>query len=820
MFKSYIPDFGDDISEFRFSLGVGENTFGSPFTINPSEARHSRNLGSGKYPALEVRPGMDRISTGLGIISAIGERNNTDILIQDNGSFAVTARVTADYDDSKGSDIFVFGGYVYIVYIVNVGAPVGLDYGATMWLGKMAIDGTGWTTVELPANSETGRQLRYPHIFISGTTVYYSFIAMDASGWGQIHTATSDLDGSTYSETKRSAYTYVIREFSMIHNGGYFYFVCSASTNAKFQIFTAKMALNGTGYSDGAKTSSLYHKVYPRQVCDGTKVYYIWSEYDGSYYQIWVGEQLINFASWSATKKTTSSYEKLKNDIVIIGTQLYYVWQQTFTNDTSQLVYATMAAAGTGWTSSILTTKPYQELSYLTLRMVTDDSNLFYVWYASQMMLGVSNLDGTGFSNIMATRTTDGPYYLPSVVLDTGVLYLTWENNSTASLETASIAVSCNWKRWETESDFATIQAGLSFGRGRIRNFNTAAATHSILMNGHDRYGWDGTTVTDLTEAPYSDKFACNATRVFAIDGKTLYWCALGDHTDWTTASDAGTWIVAEARSDLTAIADFDGYIIVWDEQDMYRFYGSGPADFQLKKINGGVGCIADWSVCTVDGRLFWAGYDGFYTLDGGKAVKMSDKMDLYFKNLPETYAFEIASEEYHNLMYVSIPYVDDNGNYSKNNLTLVYDVKKNAWYPDDNSIFGFVARRNEILMTNYDGEMWKMRVGTDDEGSDIEWEWESGPITKRDLKTKKTLSDLWIIYDLAVGAELNIYISDSVDSDDWQLAKTISGTGVILNGRVQVPTNISKNEDFMRIKFAGSGYCAIYEDDQKLRLG
>ena len=84
MLKPYLQDVPikyEDIPPIR--LGGGENTFGSPFEIQQSESRESRNVSSRLVPALSVRPG--RADSGIEVTTPniLGQRNNQYIHVQD-----------------------------------------------------------------------------------------------------------------------------------------------------------------------------------------------------------------------------------------------------------------------------------------------------------------------------------------------------------------------------------------------------------------------------------------------------------------------------------------------------------------------------------------------------------------------------------------------------------------------------------------------------------------------------------------------------------------------------------------------------------------
>ena len=798
----------------NLDIGKGENTYGSPFTISESESRYSRNLCSDAFPALKVRPGMDKISTGLGIVSAIGERNNSTIMVQDNGVITEAEQTTADaMTDERGMDIVINSTTQYVAYCSAT----------KLYLGRMGTDGTSWSEVDLGTASATPWNVK---LYIDSTTIHYCFIGHDGTN-DQIYTATSTLAGASFTETKQTATNYAKYDLDMIFDNDILYYTWGAvSTASKRQIWTAKMDKDGTGWSASENTTSAYHKYSPKQVTDGTKVYYSWSETDGTYRQIWTGVQLINFTGWAATKKTTTLSNKWNSELILSSAVLYYLYQEQQSPNRFQLIHATMVVAGTGWTTTQLTTNEYQNSSYANATMFID-TVLYYAWTSATdvfeyaLMLGKSALDGTAFTNITATRNTSTDYNNLTGTVASNVIYMVYEDSADEVLKSVSATTTTPaWKRWLTASTWVTIQGSLAFGRGRIKDFNTGTTTYSILMNGYDRYAWDGTTVTDMTEAPYANKFASHDGRIYATVEKKLYFSALNLINDWSTVNDAGAITVTDAKGDITAITAYDGNIILWTKEDMYILYGTGPDDFELRKVNGGVGCVSDWSVDSVHGLLYWAWYDGIYAWGGENAVKISDKIEGYFNGMYDRWNVEIACQKYKDFLYVSIPYKA--GTYSEilNELTFLYDTRTKTWYPDANKFRGYTTKVNELYSFDYSGQMWQMRETTADETVAITWSWISGPIIKNNMKKQKTLNDMWLVFDLPTASTLTLSISDSVDGADWDAVKTFTASTDEQMTRAQVPYNYGQKEDFFRIKLNGTGPCTIFGLEQHFRIG
>jgi hypothetical protein len=100
-------------------LGGGINTYGTSFNIKEGQARDSRNVSSGMYPALSVRSGIDDAFIAITTPNALGQRENRYPHVQDG----------------------------------------------TVW---KAWDGTKWVNVQTGLTSATGKFID----FATGTTLY------------------------------------------------------------------------------------------------------------------------------------------------------------------------------------------------------------------------------------------------------------------------------------------------------------------------------------------------------------------------------------------------------------------------------------------------------------------------------------------------------------------------------------------------------------------------------------------------------------------------------------------------------------------------
>lgn len=189
--------------------------------------------------------------------------------------------------------------------------------------------------------------------------------------------------------------------------------------------------------------------------------------------------------------------------------------------------------------------------------------------------------------------------------------------NYTYANQSYPIAVTASGRvlRFNTE-DGAVNEVYLGFeteNRPCAVNYNNGV----ILFNGKGRplFYEEGKPAERLTSAP--EGLACEVykARVFTAKGSTLYYCALGNHRDWTTHQDAG--FIANFHNDsspITALKNYGEYLAVYKRSGTYILEGSGPSDFSIKPMCDR-GCTGPDALGTVDNVQYFFSGDGVATL-------------------------------------------------------------------------------------------------------------------------------------------------------------------------------------------------------------
>ena len=99
---------------------------------------------------------------------------------------------------------------------------------------------------------------------------------------------------------------------------------------------------------------------------------------------------------------------------------------------------------------------------------------------------------------------------------------------------------------------------------------------------------------------------------------------------------------VDEVEDDITGLSSVQEVPIVFGTKHVYRVDGTydvlGRGGMNHIRISDHAGCISNESAVQAEGRLYWAGNDGFYTTDGFRVEKITDHLNARYRNFVGTY--------------------------------------------------------------------------------------------------------------------------------------------------------------------------------------
>ena len=357
------------------------------------------------------------------------------------------------------------------------------------------------------------------------------------------------------------------------------------------------------------------------------------------------------------------------------------------------------------------------------------------------------------------------------------------------------------WKAW-SGSAWANIQTGLTSARGRFVDFSTEAATYTILANGTEKYSWNGSAAAAIADMPATRLICVDDYRVYALLGNKLSCSAAGSVTDWTTADDADSIMIASANGVGTAVAAYSDIVICWFDQSMHQLFGDDPYNFQWGPVYDD-GCISDYSVIEHRGILYFLDFGAFKAFTGGKPQEISQRVRPYLEGIPAAYKTKCVAGSSGKYIYLSIPY----GAVTENNLILEYDTELDRWYPQTGDVVDFVTIGETLYGISSTGQPIQFGSGTTFSGTAISWSHITG-VYHGGTYTKKCLNELDMIVDLPIGSTMTVSYSTTVDGDDFVLAYTFAASAVEQNVRVPL---VVENVDYYRLEFSGTGPSTIH---------
>lgn len=154
----------------------------------------------------------------------------------------------------------------------------------------------------------------------------------------------------------------------------------------------------------------------------------------------------------------------------------------------------------------------------------------------------------------------------------------------------------------------------------------------------HDRYRHhyvDASPSTEITDAncPHRISVTKAASRIYAIDGEVVRYCAAGDARDWTTASDAGFLPVAlqqDTKSLCTAVGTFQGSLVVlFSEGAQIWNVAVDPSANAFSKAIAGVGTRAPVTLASFFNDLVFLSPFGFRSMTVQAQTDRIDDRDV-----------------------------------------------------------------------------------------------------------------------------------------------------------------------------------------------
>lgn len=177
--------------------------------------------------------------------------------------------------------------------------------------------------------------------------------------------------------------------------------------------------------------------------------------------------------------------------------------------------------------------------------------------------------------------------------------------------------------------------------------------------------------------------------RIFGVteSGKYIYACKQGDYKRWYTYEGISTdsWFgQVGTEGGFTGIVEFNGSVIAFKRDYIYKIYGDNPKNFTISKQSSD-GCIDKKSIVELNGRLYFLSQNGFCVYSGGYPTVISEVLNRRYMNAT-------GGTDGRKIYFYAMTI-------SGTKELLVYDTVLNMWHKEDadNKISCFFRYNGEL---------------------------------------------------------------------------------------------------------------------------
>jgi hypothetical protein len=278
---------------------------------------------------------------------------------------------------------------------------------------------------------------------------------------------------------------------------------------------------------------------------------------------------------------------------------------------------------------------------------------------------------------------------------------------------------------------------------------------------------WNGTdAVADLGGTPpHAQYVAIHHNYVFmartVANPNRLYFSEVLNFDSWPVLNfidvspNDGDWI--------TGLMPYDDYLIIAKNRSIWLLMGTGPSDFEVRRIHDGVGCVAPRSLTKMAQSFVFASSEGYYMSDLSQEVLLSERLKETWRGLNQRRLNQIAAIYYDHKLRIDVP----NGSSTINNLRIVYDTIQKALsleeFSDHASCYAkFTEAGHEILLYGHstEGQISRADYGTTDDGQPLAMTWGTKYFNFGSSAIEKKLRYLYLVVIPSASANtLNVYL-------------------------------------------------------------
>lgn len=211
----------------------------------------------------------------------------------------------------------------------------------------------------------------------------------------------------------------------------------------------------------------------------------------------------------------------------------------------------------------------------------------------------------------------------------------------------------------------------------------------------------------------------------------TVYWSRAYNPTDWSTDSkipEAGGGFVLVPTFNggrVRGIKNFFNDVVVFKDQDIFRIYGTYPGNYEVVRVHGVVGPVAERTVVPWGDRVYFLAQEGLCVYDGVRAQPVDKgRMRKFFAGIDFERARKTACAAFYgDRLCLALP----EGDSGHNNVVLEVDVRRDVWMLRRGlRVEDFLPWEGKLLFADGSGHVLAYDEGDSYDGEPIHAYWQS----------------------------------------------------------------------------------------------
>lgn len=300
-------------------------------------------------------------------------------------------------------------------------------------------------------------------------------------------------------------------------------------------------------------------------------------------------------------------------------------------------------------------------------------------------------------------------------------------------------------------------------------------------------------------------------------------WCIVDNELWGSKLDDPLTWDINTAEGESAAyrrqietkngekVSMLNGSftrLTIGSPNTVQEMYGGVPSQFNIQPVTADAGPINMKSTVNLDNVMYFVNKNGVYEYTGGAVPdkSLSEIVNKLVKNVTQsktanTDGFRVTGGTDGKKIFLYI-----------NDIFIVYDPRPGVqtWSKYTGIIPAhFAVFNNQLYIGDRSGRILRVEDTTDN-GQPINWSLTTKPFSNSSISQKQRWYKMFIQAEFT--GNMNIYLSKTVDGDDFELVGTATGSGIDETKRVIIPVSKYARENHIRIKLSGSGYARLHE--------